>query len=92
MFMDSKKQPSPISKACQGEICTLCASHNFSCKDGHSPTLISAPNPATHKVGEELLFDTHGYDAMIPQHNMTAYICCYHYKKLFNLKGCCHEK
>lgn len=31
--------------------------------------------PATHKVGEEILFD----DPNPIRHNLTAYVCCWHF-------------
>lgn len=34
-------------------------------------------NDATHKVGEETFTDDPRY--LVPSHNMTAYICCWHF-------------
>jgi len=34
---------------------------------------------ATHKVGEEMLFD----DPQFFNHNVTAYVCCECFKKIF---------
>lgn len=35
-------------------------------------------SPATHKVGEEVFDD----DPRNPGHNLTAYVCCKHFKKI----------
>lgn len=35
--------------------------------------------PATHKVGEEIMWD----DPTPARHNLTAYVCCHHFRLLF---------
>ena len=35
--------------------------------------------PATHKVGEEILWD----DPHKMRHNLTAYVCCAHFTAIF---------
>ena len=53
--------PHFVSASCQGEKCNVCAQLEI-------PIL----RDATHKVGEEILFD----DPQQIRHNLTAYVCC----------------
>ena len=41
--------------------------------------------PATHKVGEEILPD----DRHPLRHNLTAYVCCTHFRELFGNSAPC---
>lgn len=43
--------------------------------------------PATHKVGEELLPD----DPQPARHNLTAYVCCAHFRMLFGPAAPCRD-
>lgn len=49
---------------------------SLSC-EGETCTLCGAP--ATHKVGEEILWD----DPVKNRHNLTAYVCCTHFREIF---------
>ena len=74
-----------ISEACRGEACTVCCSIK-------NPSVLD-PNffgneTATHKIGEEILFDDPRNHA--PHHNLTAYVCCAHFKNIFAVKECVH--
>lgn len=44
--------------------------------------------PATHKVGEEILPD----DPMPVRHNLTAYVCCTHFKSIVGSAAPCRER
>jgi hypothetical protein len=44
--------------------------------------------PATHKVGEEILHD----DPNPNRHNLTAYVCCEHFRQLMGPAVPCVEK
>jgi hypothetical protein len=48
-----------VSASCGGEVCSVC----------------TGGVPATHKLGEEIMWD----DPVKERHNLTAYVCCYHY-------------
>lgn len=39
---------------------------------------------ATHKLGEEIPYD----HPMPERHNLTSYVCCFHFKKILGPKAC----
>lgn len=39
---------------------------------------------AAHKIGEEIPFDAPNAN----RHNLTAYVCCFHFKKILGPKAC----
>jgi hypothetical protein len=41
--------------------------------------------PASHKVGEEIQWD----DPQPNRHNLTAYLCCFHFAKVFGPAAPC---
>lgn len=43
--------------------------------------------PATHKVGEEIMWD----DPNKMRHNLTAYVCCDHFRAILGPAGACPE-
>lgn len=51
--------------------------HISGCCEGEFCTLCG--NPATHKVGEEIMYD----DPNPRRHNFTAYVCCTHFRAIF---------
>ena len=66
-----------VSASCQGEVCSVC--HR------NLTDLRRYAQPATHKVGEEILSD----DPNPNRHNLTAYLCCAHFQQLFGpASGC----
>jgi hypothetical protein len=44
--------------------------------------------PATHKVGEEIMWD----DPQKCRHNFTAYVCCEHFQMIFGSAVPCADK
>lgn len=60
--------PHYVSGSCEGETCRFRL----------MPDLAVCERPATHKVGEEIPWD----DPMPNRHNLTAYICCRHFRQV----------
>lgn len=69
MPTDSAIQRHFVSKSCGGETCVMCW------REGGITV------PATHKVGEELMYDSP--DEIALGHNLTAYVCCKHFGMIF---------
>ena len=66
-----------VSASCQGEYCVMCRLN--------STDLGRYARPATHKVGEEIMND----DPDPERHNLTAYLCCTHFRQLFGPAAHC---
>jgi len=75
-----------VSASCKGEYCSVCArAVGYAIIQANDDSL-PAINHATHKVGEEIPDD----DPLPHRHNLTAYLCCSHFRNLFGTAtGCC---
>jgi hypothetical protein len=65
-----------VSATCRGEECVMC------------------DLPATHKIGEEIPPDdpsreNTGTFPMSGRHNLTAYLCCYHFTEVLGPATAC---
>lgn len=56
-----------VSASCKGEKCGMCYREGMD-------------TAATHKVGEEI---PHDFPAKFVGHNLTQYVCCYHFGVIF---------